>query len=555
MRAWHVVSGDWSLPGLDPRVVYLLPVDALFEMVKDRQPVDLPLDEVCYREDVVSEERLHACSLDYPCIVAEGVANPDRRPYRLLDGNHRLHKMRREHRRSARFYVLKHDDFRHLVKRFEEYLPDWPVQPNLDGLEPIGPGEVTRLLAQAGEGTAAYAAEMMALARRLVANRRFAQAIEILDRVLAADPAARQALRLRARILRLVARHEEAVADLGRLLAGEADDAELWRQRADSLRTLGRTGAAEADFLETLRLDPANVAAMADLGTMYRDAGRHGEAVEWLTRAAGHAPADGGLNTLLGAALVAAGRIEDGVAVLERAFHINPYDRLTLAYLYIAYVRAGRPHDAAALARADDLVRSFQRPGSGTGGGPTDDLDRRLAEHVRRHPTLEHERPGNTTRGGAHTGNLLENEPGPVADLVRWIEQSVHDYLSALPTERSHPYLAWTPDAWDLDAWGVVIRPGGYQQAHIHQDGWISGVYYVEVPGAVVAGDDDGPEGCLEIGCPPDAFVGDTPFPTRILRPRPGRMHLFPSFHWHRTFPYADGGDRICIAFDVRPRV
>lgn len=555
MRAWHVISGDWSLPGLDPAVVHLLPVEPLVEMVRGRQPVELALDQVCYREDVVSEDRVGACDITYPCIVAEGVANPGARAYRLLDGNHRMHRMLGERRRTGLFHVLRYEDFGHLVKRFEEYLPDWPVQPNRPDASAADVGGVTELLNRDDAAKGARARDLLDVARRLAGSRRFAGAIELLDEALARDADAENVLRFRARLLRIVSRHDDALEDLARLGEMRPMDPEVWRQRADSLRSLGRIAEAEAAFLESLCLDPALVASMADLGTLYRDAGRHDEALAWLTRAVDQSPADAGLQTLLGAALLAAGRAGEGRQALERAVHINPFDRLAMAYLYVALCRTGDLDAARRLARPDVLLRSFQRPGSSSGDGPADDLDRRLAAHVRTHPTLEYERPDNTTRGGAHSGNLLESSPGPVTGLVQWIEACVRRYLADLPRDRSHPYLAWTPDEWDLDTWGIVIRPGGYQEAHIHQDGWISGVYYVSVPGDVAAGAENDPAGCLEVGRAPDAVAGQASFPTRVLRPRPGRLHLFPSFYWHRTFPYGSDGERICIAFDVRPRV
>ena len=173
---------------------------------------------------------------------------------------------------------------------------------------------------------------------------------------------------------------------------------------------------------------------------------------------------------------------------------------------------------------------------------------------MHQHPTLTFERAGNTTRGGAQTGNLLEASPGPVADLMEWVNERVRDYLVSLPMDSSHPYLAWQPDQWDMVAWGVIIQAGGYQRSHLHPDGWISGVYYVAVPESVQDGSDNG-AGCLEIGRPTDDFCAGAVFPTRILRPRPGTVHLFPSFLWHRTLPYQSKEERICIAFDVLPQV
>jgi len=396
---------------------------------------------------------------------------------------------------------------------------------------------------------------LIATAKALVSQRRFGKAIECLDRALEQRPDAAEWIRYRGDILQIVARHEDALKDFESLVTLSPSDAMAKQKLAHSFRSLGRIQEAEKAFLEALKLDPGSVDSMADLGNLYRDAGRHREAVEWLSKAVDGAPSDSGLHAMLGAALLAAGEPASARQSLEKAFQLNPYDRTALAYLYVSLCQTGDDQAASSLTRPELLIRSFHRPGSAGAPGSSDDLDERLAKHVREHPTLEYERAGNTTHGGAHTGNLLEDAPGPVAELVDWIEDQVRSYLDALPMDGSHPYLAWKPERWDIDIWGIVIRAGGYQQSHIHRDGWISGVYYAAVPESVRDAGEEDTGGCLELGRPPEPFCGSTAFPTLTLRPHPGRLNLFPSYVWHRTLPYDDEQERICIAFDIRPQV
>lgn len=397
--------------------------------------------------------------------------------------------------------------------------------------------------------------DLVTRAQTLVSRRQFAKAVEYLDRALEQRPDMPEWTRFRGNVLQILARHEEALRDFRNLVAGTPSDAQAWQKLAQSFRSLGRVDEAEEAFMKSLELDPRSVDSMADLGNLCRDAGRYPEAVEWLSKAVHLAPSDSGLQAMLGAALLAAGSPADARQNLEKAFQLNPYDRTALAYLYIALCQTGDRELASALVRPELLVRSFQRPGSAGGSGQADDLEDRLADHVRNHPSLEFERAGNTTRGGAHTGQLLDEAPGPVLDLVEWIEDRVRAYLDALPMDGSHPYLAWKPDGWDIDIWGIVIRSGGYQLSHIHRDGWISGVYYAAVPGSVQSEDAEDQEGCLELGRPPEQFCGSADFPTMVIRPRPGRLNLFPSYLWHRTLPYEEDQQRICIAFDIRPKL
>jgi hypothetical protein len=65
---------------------------------------------------------------------------------------------------------------------------------------------------------------------------------------------------------------------------------------------------------------------------------------------------------------------------------------------------------------------------------------------------------------------------------------------------------------------------GGKMHPHIHADGCLSGVYYVEVP----------------------AVVRD---------PAAGQV-TFPSYLWHDTVPLPEANTerRLCLAFDPHPR-
>ena len=392
-------------------------------------------------------------------------------------------------------------------------------------------------------------------ARSLVAERRFAQAIECLNRALGGHPDRLDWAEYRGDVLQIVSRHEEALEDYRRALDRSPADAQRWPKIAHSLRSLGRLEEAEQAFMEALRLAPDSAESMANLGNLHRDAGRPRKAVVWLSRALAAVPGDHNVQAMLGAALLAADEPAQARPVLKQAFQGNPYDRTILSYLYVALCRTGDERSALGLTMPDHLIRSFQRPGSAGDAGPGDDLDERVAEHVRQHPTLEYERYGNTTRGGAHTGNLLETAPGPVAELFGWIEDQVRRYLRELPQAQNHPFLAWQPTAWDVDLWGIVIRSGGFQLSHIHRDGWVSGVYYAVVPDSVQGDAAEDTGGCLELGRPPEPICGTTDFPVRTIRPRPGRLNLFPSYVWHRTLPYEEEAERICVAFDIRPQV
>jgi Putative 2OG-Fe(II) oxygenase len=85
---------------------------------------------------------------------------------------------------------------------------------------------------------------------------------------------------------------------------------------------------------------------------------------------------------------------------------------------------------------------------------------------------------------------------------------------------------------------------------HIHYDGYVSGVYYCQLPGIVARG--PGQAGWFELGRLPDRF-GCAVVEVRAIQPREGMMILFPSYFYHRTVPFEAAETRISIAFDAMP--
>lgn len=171
-----------------------------------------------------------------------------------------------------------------------------------------------------------------------------------------------------------------------------------------------------------------------------------------------------------------------------------------------------------------------------------------------RHPSLQWEPGDKTTRNGAQTAPTLlaGAETGVPAVLRRTVMQRVDAYLGHLHDRGINFLEAMRPPELRINMWCVFLDPGGHQLTHHHPAGWISGVYYLEIPDSVTA--EAGTDGCIEFGRPHghDYPQADR-HPTLTVRPEPGMMVLFPSGLYHRTFPFRSGR-RVCLAFDVVDR-
>jgi tetratricopeptide (TPR) repeat protein len=147
----------------------------------------------------------------------------------------------------------------------------------------------------------------------------------------------------------------------------------------------------------------------------------------------------------------------------------------------------------------------------------------------------------------------LERVGGPMSqDLLGRLRHAVESYIEQRERPPDHPILARRPQYARFAAWAILTEERMHHGWHIHQAGWISGVYYVAVP--KIDYDRDDLAGAIEFG--PYPFGGDEeklrPYRWRV-RPEPGLLVLFPSYFAHRTWPTGLPDPRISVAFDVRP--
>ena len=79
--------------------------------------------------------------------------------------------------------------------------------------------------------------------------------------------------------------------------------------------------------------------------------------------------------------------------------------------------------------------------------------------------------------------------------------------------------------------------------------GWLSSAYYIDLPDGV--GDEESRAGWLKFGEPGSPTPGCGP--DHFIRPEEGMLVLFPSYMWHGTVAFHEGGHRLTAAFDVVP--
>jgi tetratricopeptide (TPR) repeat protein len=223
-----------------------------------------------------------------------------------------------------------------------------------------------------------------------------------------------------------------------------------------------------------------------------------------------------------------------------------------LAFKCVALAELGRLAELSALAdfdryiRIDDLLLA-------EGARDIESFNRTLARAILSEASLVREPEGHATVNGRHTGDLSQSSSPAIRTLNKSILAAVGRRINLLPHLSQHPFERSVPRVYKLHSWAVVMDRRGHQRPHIHGQGWLSGVYYVDVPDDIRDQDPDR-NGWLEFGRSEECWHrAETKVPTRAVLPRAGKLVTFPSYFWHATRPLAGSTSRISFAFDVVP--
>ena len=329
------------------------------------------------------------------------------------------------------------------------------------------------------------------------------------------------------------------------------DYAEALNNRGRLLDAEGRLDAAMTCFERALEIKPEYVSALNNAGVALNKLARFDEAIVLFKRSLALEPDNANALYNLGTAFLGKGDPLCALEVADALLRTSPRETRALSVRAVALWELGRAAEARYLVDYDRLL-ALSRPSAASAIGGVEAFNRALADHIQGHPSLEYEKADRAAHGGSHSGDLLTEPRGPVDELVTRIDGALETYLRDLPADPKHPFLSQRPRRWRLHMWGVVLEGGGHHISHNHPSGWVSGVYYVQVPRRPDRSTPDH-AGWLEFGKPHASLRTTIEPETKWVKPEDGLMVLFPSYFYHRTTPHEGDGRRINIGFDAVP--
>lgn len=308
------------------------------------------------------------------------------------------------------------------------------------------------------------------------------------------------------------------------------------------------------------------------------------QAVDAAQRGLALAPAGARGHCLLGRALSGLGRLDEALAAHERALALDPEDpllreehasallaarRFERARELLLPAHAAAPRRSSILARLTIAMTELEDPQLDAlvdyrryvharlidvpeGFADLESFNAALHEELAAQHLTPNHALEQTMRGGTQTlNNLFQNPRGLVAVLERQIRKVVDEFVAALPRDPGHPFLRFADSQRVFTgAWSTILREGGYDGSHIHNEGWLSGTYYVRVP-EFSAQQRAAGEGCIQFGEPPPRFASARNASQRVVAPQVGLAVLFPSYYWHGVRRFDGGGLRHSVSYDI----
>jgi len=247
-------------------------------------------------------------------------------------------------------------------------------------------------------------------------------------------------------------------------------------------------------------------------------------------------------------ALLASGRADEALAVARAMSDADPGDQHSLAMCATAGRLVGdRRYEQ--LYNYEEFVRPYKLAAP-TGWDCLDEYLSDLGAALRaRHPFKTHPFE-NSEQNGSKISDLLGMDDPAIKALPQALAPAVDAHLKHLGTG-TDPLRSRNTGRWKIDGiWSVWLKPNGFHHNHVHPKAWLSSACYIELPGRIDAG---GQEGWIKFG-EPGLVTSPKLTYQHVVKPEPGMMVLFPSYMWHGTIPFDGDEPRLTIAFDIVPR-
>jgi len=369
-----------------------------------------------------------------------------------------------------------------------------------------------------------------------------------------------------------IGRLEEAVVSYKNALEIRTDHPECYNNLGNTFRALGRFEDSVECYQRAVELKPDYSEAHNNLGNILRDDNRRHEAISSYRNALLFDPGFEMAQHNIGTTLQELGRMEEAIGALEKIdtdlsrpalleciyackntsrffLELNRISKQDKKNVGVAAISAfgshqfGQPDPYPFCPNSMDFISAENLIGKNL-------IDQEFLITLRQALFDSNLGGGNQSllHSGFQSAGTLFLEPyGILEELQTILKTEIKNYFLNLES-RNYPYIKLRPENYILRGWYIVMERGGFLKPHNHPSGWLSGVLYIKIP------EKRNEEANIEFGLHgKDLPILNLEYPKMIYPVVEGDLIMFPSSLFHRTLPFQNGDERICVAFDLMP--
>jgi tetratricopeptide (TPR) repeat protein len=380
--------------------------------------------------------------------------------------------------------------------------------------------------------------------------------------------------------LQALRRLEDAVISYKKAIAIKPDFALAHSNLGNTLKELGRLEDAEASCKKAIALKPDFAEAHCNLGIVLQELGRLEDAeISYKIAIAKH-PDFAQTHSFLGSTLKELGRLEDAEISFAQAVKLKPdliearNELLTCLYLMD---KKSLLFDQLDFLTTQDKTNSVigsltYRSGLRYGEERLNTFCNDPLKHVllvdlksrydfeetfvRNVKSFLSDVRGSNRRiqpllfnGFQTSGNLFSIENNFTGEIQKAIRLEIEKYRINFENSEEGFIKKW-PKQYSLFGWLICMKSGGELSPHIHENGWLSGSIYINVPSKTRVD-----SGNLVVSMGKDSDTTNSSLNSKkVIDVTTGSMALFPASLMHHTIPFQSEEERIVLAFDVMPK-
>jgi tetratricopeptide (TPR) repeat protein len=340
-------------------------------------------------------------------------------------------------------------------------------------------------------------------------------------------------------------RLEEAEASLKQAIALKPDYAEPHNNLGNTLKELGRLDEAEASHTQAIALKPDYAEAHYNFGTMLQEQGRLDEAEASYTQAIALKPDYVEAHSNLLKCLY----LQD-----KRSLFIDELDYLINQDKANAVIGSLTCRSALkyGLEKPNLFCREPLKYVLHIDMNTQYDFEEIFVEKARsilNENRISNRKQSLLVNGYQTSGNLFAIENSFTEKIQKAIRLEIEKYHINFKNSEEGLIKKW-PTEYSLYGWLVSMKSGGEIQPHIHEEGWLSGSVYINIPRKSKAD-----SGNLVVSLGEEKDATDTRINVeKIINVVTGSLVLFPASLTHYTIPFEAEEERIVLAFDVKQK-